>query len=124
MKQDEKYITNRSQTCINFKKDYEGRHSFNKKLEKGSEDEDMHMVGRCCVCSDDKCISNNLIVFCDGCNVAVHMDCYGIMNVSANTEWFCRRCEFEQKNETKHEQIVIYFYYLCSICKKINFFLK
>ena len=115
-----------------YKTNYGGNHSFNKlalpallthnieqkmkalnlrkrRLEENSEDECKQMVGRCCVCSDDKCTSNNLLVYCDGCNVAVHKGCYGIINVSATTDWFCRGCEFKQENASKHEQIVIYF---------------
>lgn len=31
------------------------------------------------------------IVFCDGCNVSVHMSCYGIDALPTN-EWLCQAC--------------------------------
>ena len=130
MKQDEPLLTNRSETNVNLKASNEGGHAshtqpapvaataVHKMRQKmgapksrkqqsadGSEEDNKHMVGGCCVCSDDTGFSNNLLVYCDGCNVAVHQGCYGIINVP-DGDWFCRRCEFKQKNETKHEKIV------------------
>ena len=76
--------------------------------------EDDHMEGCCCVCSGNKSILNNFLLYCDGCNVVVHKGCYGIVNVNETTDWFCRRCEFKQKNEYKHEQLVISINYFLS----------
>jgi hypothetical protein len=70
-------------------------------------DEDLKaMVGGCCVCADDTGYANNLLVYCDGCDVAVHQGCYGIILVPEG-DWFCRRCEYKKKNEGKNEKIVI-----------------
>ena len=79
----------------------------------GTLESNNQMVGRCCVCSDDTSVFYNLLVFCDGCNVVVHKDCYGIMNISETAGWYCRRCEFKQNNDIKCEQIVIYFLFVC-----------
>ena len=46
-----------------------------------TEDEEANgkqMVGGCCVCADDTGYFNNLLVYCDGCDVAVHQGCYGM----------------------------------------------
>ena len=37
---------------------------------------------RCDVCNDGDFEDNNLIVFCDGCDIAVHQQCYGIDKVT------------------------------------------
>ncbi|XP_050683109.1 protein AF-10-like isoform X3 [Leptidea sinapis] len=52
------------------------------------------MVGGCCVCSDERGWPDNPLVYCDGngCNVAVHQACYGIIAVPTGP-WFCRKCE-------------------------------
>lgn len=50
------------------------------------------MVGGCSVCLDDQGTEENPLVYCDGCEVAVHQACYGIVQVPAGS-WFCRKCE-------------------------------
>ncbi|XP_054271427.1 protein AF-10-like isoform X1 [Macrosteles quadrilineatus] len=52
------------------------------------------MVGGCCVCSDDRGWAENPLVYCDGqgCTVAVHQACYGIVTVPSGN-WYCRKCE-------------------------------
>ncbi|KAI5726342.1 hypothetical protein M8J76_000985 [Diaphorina citri] len=57
------------------------------------------MLGGCCVCSDDSGWAENPLVYCDGqgCNVAVHQACYGIVTVPVGS-WFCRKCESQEKS--------------------------
>ncbi|KAG8184860.1 hypothetical protein JTE90_016205 [Oedothorax gibbosus] len=57
------------------------------------------MVGGCCVCSDERGWAENPLVYCDGqgCNVAVHQACYGIVQVPTGP-WFCRKCESQERS--------------------------
>ncbi|XP_059059791.1 protein AF-10-like [Achroia grisella] len=52
------------------------------------------MIGGCCVCSDERGWPDNPLVYCDGngCTVAVHQACYGIVTVPTGP-WYCRKCE-------------------------------
>jgi hypothetical protein len=60
----------------------------------GGDDDDC-----CAICNDPDYSEADNIVFCDGCNVAVHQSCYGV-DVIPSGSWFCSVCQ-DARNKHK-----------------------
>ncbi|CAI5743552.1 unnamed protein product [Peronospora destructor] len=52
----------------------------------------------CSICLESESCDEDPIVFCDGCNVAVHQFCYGI-SVIPSDKWFCDICAETRSSE-------------------------
>lgn len=57
--------------------------------ENGDDDDDDDEL--CCVCGSGESEEDNLIVFCAGCQLAVHQVCYAVASVPEG-DWLCDRC--------------------------------
>ena len=58
----------------------------------------------CTVCFGNTSVSEDLIVYCEECNIGVHQSCYGIETVPTG-EWKCERC-LEKKNRADTRCVV------------------
>jgi len=45
----------------------------------------------CCICGDGMSEDANQMIYCDGCDMAVHQQCYGVQYIPEGS-WKCSRC--------------------------------
>ena len=54
------------------------------------------MAETCGVCGGEESRRGDEILFCDGCDVGVHLGCYGVEELPADDEaWYCDACASE-----------------------------
>lgn len=49
----------------------------------------------CCICGESECDNSNAIVYCDGCDMACHQECYGVTHIPEG-QWLCKKCSFSR----------------------------
>lgn len=54
----------------------------------------------CAICGGTDSDNSNAIIFCDGCDIAVHQECYGIVFIPEG-QWLCRRCMISKHSKIK-----------------------
>ena len=61
-------------------------------------DEQPDNDGCCAVCLEPEGFDDNPIVFCDGCEVGCHKDCYGLSEIPPGN-WYCDRCKLSRTKQ-------------------------
>lgn len=60
----------------------------------------------CLVCNDGDYEDNNLIVYCSNCQMTVHQNCYGIVNIPEE-DWLCYPCQFYNDERAKDIECIL-----------------
>jgi len=55
------------------------------------EEDYMADLARCAVCNEGTSLDVNAIMLCDGCDLPVHQQCYGVTEIPEG-DWFCNPC--------------------------------
>ncbi|PRT53748.1 NuA3 HAT complex component NTO1 [Wickerhamiella sorbophila] len=69
--------------------------SFKIELNMKHKNERMQLIDetqQCVICNEADVDNLNSIVYCDGCDIAVHQECYGVPFIPEG-QWLCRRCK-------------------------------
>ncbi|KAK8798836.1 hypothetical protein WA158_007920 [Blastocystis sp. Blastoise] len=60
----------------------------------------MEEYTNCCVCDDGEWTEGDPIVFCDGCDMGTHVQCYGAPLIYGipHDEWYCENCKHNARD--------------------------
>ncbi|KAF4137151.1 PHD-zinc-finger like domain [Phytophthora infestans] len=84
-------MVNREGASLLFMHPTGDKHAAQQAAQSQPEEAEQEEDESCAVCLESESYDDDPIVFCDGCNVAVHQFCYGIRSVP-HDKWFCDVC--------------------------------
>ncbi|KAH9387374.1 bromodomain and PHD finger-containing protein 1 [Nematocida major] len=69
----------------------EKEHHFLQRIAMTKISDSDELSDECNICGEKETEDDDFLVFCDGCNIAVHQSCYGVPNIPEGN-WLCRPC--------------------------------